>query len=501
MYKNLRMTITLILSAAIALMGAVGSWAQSTTKSLSTNFTLVNLGPGPASGVIQYFTEFKDSTGGTSWGNGSESFMIDTTGGQAIFRQYANPGNPGNPNLTSGAGSVVVMANQPLGAVVQILARGQNPTSSGAYSGFLNGASSFFVPLVLRKRLTVSGLGNSQIVVQNTSSSSIDVRIRFVGPNGSAVYTKTINSLPSGASFYYDLSLESPSNLPDGWYGSAVVETLTPGGTIVVVSNLFTGDALQTFNAFGLSSPTTKWFVPLFTSRLPNSLSTPIAVQNLSGETIESGEVLVTCIPDPSLSGFPTLVMTNTTPIANTSAYYFNPVIDTNIPAGFYGACVIESSKNIVAFVQMRLIATGEAAAYEAIPAGGTDRTVIVPLVAKRLPNGFATVVTIQNLSPITATVTITYTPSPEYIANGGNGTPIVINGQLIRPYGSLIHNHRITSGPGSVPSLPDGWYGTLIARSDQPINGFVQLTFLRSINPALPGGDNFMAHNVFTQP
>jgi hypothetical protein len=193
--------------------------------------------------------------------------------------------------------------------------------------------------------------------------------------------------------------------------------------------------------------------------------------------------------------------MSNTTPIPNTSAYYFNPVVDNSIPSGFSGSCVIESSKNIVAFVQMRFIATGEAAAYEAIPAGGTDRTVIAPVVAKRLPNGFATVVTIQNLSPITATVTITYTPSPDYVANGGSSSPIVITGQSIPPYGSLMHNHRIISGPDSVSALPDGWYGTLIARSDQPINGFVQLTFLRSINPALPGGDNFMAHNVFTQP
>jgi hypothetical protein len=496
MLRSIRIVVISVIVITIVLAIVSGSSAQSTTKSLSTNFTLVNLGTGPASGIVQYFT-----TNGTSWGNGSESFTIATTGGQAFFRQYADPGIPGNPNLTPGAGSVIVTADQPLGAVVQIRAIGQNPTSNGAYLGFLSGSPSFYVPLVIRKRLTASGLGNSQIIVQNTSGSPQDIRIRLVGPDGSVIYTKTVTSLQPGASFYYDLALENPSNVPDGWYGSAVVETITPGGTIAVVSNFFTGDALQTFNAFSASSPTTKWFVPLFTSRLPNSLSTPIGVQNLSGETIPSGGVTVTCTPNPSFSGFSTLIMSNTTPIPNTSAYYFNPVVDNSIPSGFSGSCVIESSKNIVAFVQMRFIATGEAAAYEAIPAGGTDRTVIAPVVAKRLPNGFATVVTIQNLSPITATVTITYTPSPDYVANGGSSSPIVITGQSIPPYGSLMHNHRIISGPDSVSALPDGWYGTLIARSDQPINGFVQLTFLRSINPALPGGDNFMAHNVFTQP
>jgi hypothetical protein len=501
MIKKIRMTITLLVSMAIALIGVAGSWAQSTTKNLSTNFTVVNLGSGRAQGSVKYFTEFNGSVGGAPWGNGSEDFVINEPGGQAIFRQYADPGAPGNPYLTNGAGSVVVMADQPLGAVVQILARGQNPTSSGAYSGFSNGASTFYIPLVARKLPTASGLGNSQIVVQNTSNSPVNVQIQLIGPMGSLVYTKTVNSLPPSASFYYDLALENSSNIPDGWYGSAVVRTTTSGGALAVVSNFFTGDALQTFNAFDSSSPTTKWFVPLFTSRLPNSLSTPIAVQNLSGDIIPAGGISVTCTPDPSLAGFSTFVMTNTSPILNTAAYYFNPVIDPKIPTGFYGSCVIDSSKNIVAFVQMRFIATGEAAAYEAIPAGGTDQTVIVPLVAKRLPNGFATAVTIQNLSPITATVTITYTPSPEYVANGGSSNLITLTGLNIPPYGSLIQNHRITSGPNAVSELPDGWYGTLIARSNRPIAGFVQLTFLRSINPSLPGGDTFMAHNAFTQP
>jgi len=51
------------------------------------------------------------------------------------------------------------------------------------------------------------------------------------------------------------------------------------------------------------------------------------------------------------------------------------------------------------------------------------------------------------------------------------------------------------------VPELPEGWYGTLVVESDQPVHAFVQLTFLRDINPGLPGGDNFMAHIAFTQP
>jgi hypothetical protein len=149
----------------------------------------------------------------------------------------------------------------------------------------------------------------------------------------------------------------------------------------------------------------------------------------------------------------------------------------------------------------MRFVATGEAAAYEAIPDGGTDTKVIVPLVAKRLSNGFSSVVTIQNLSnSTTANVTLTYTPSPEYIAGGGSAVPVTVNVN-IPANASVIQNHRLQSGVNAVTALPDGWFGTLTASSNTPINAFVQLTFLKSINPGLPGGDNFMAHNAFTQP
>jgi hypothetical protein len=286
--------------------------------------------------------------------------------------------------------------------------------------------------------------------------------------------------------------------VPDSWYGSAVASTDTAGASIVVVSNFFTGDAMQTFNAFGASAPGTAWAVPLFTSRLANSLSTPIAVQNLSDPptTIPVGGVTVTCQPDPSLGGAPH-VMSNALPIGHSASYFFNPVTDMTIPEGFYGACLVQTTgADVVAFVQMRFVDTGEAAAYEAMAAGSTK--VSVPLVAKRLGNGFATAVTVQNLSVTSAaTVDITYIPSPDY---GGSATPLEIDDVTIPLGGSLIHNHRITSGSGAVTSMPDGWFGTMVVESEsQPINAFVQLTFMSSINPGLPGGDNFMAHNAFT--
>ena len=471
---------------ALALTAVIPGLAQSTSKSLTTNFTLVNLGDGEATGTVDYYLP-----AGGAWGDGTEDFVIADPGGQAIFRQYNNPGEPGNPNLTDDAGSVVVSANQPLGAVVQILARGQDPTSSGAYSGFEGGAESFYIPLAAKELATASGLANSQIIVQNAGATAATVEIELIASNGLSTYVKDAIPLEPGASYYYDLALELDANVPDSWYGSAVASTTTADANIVVVSNFFTGDAMQTFNAF--SEAGTTWFAPLFTSRLANTLSTPIAVQNLSGGDIPVDGVTVDCTPDPGLVGASAFSMNNADVIGDSASYFFNPVTDMTIPELWYGACTIDSGTyDVVAFVQMRFIATGEAASYEAIPAGGTDMNVSIPLVAKRLGNGFATAVTIQNLSDSTATVDIEYVcgadPCPV-----GNATYSYLD-ETIAAGGSLIHNHRIAG-----LDMPDGWYGTMTVSGDQAVHAFVQLSFLPGLGATLPGGDNYMAHNAFT--
>lgn len=488
--RRTRTVSAIALATMLALVTILPAMAGSTTKSLSTNFTLVNLGSGAAEGVIEYY-----EPDGSAWGDGSETFTITDPGGQVIFRQYYPAGSPGNPNLTDGKGSVVIESSEPLGAVVQIQSRGQDPSSYGAYSGFSEGSASFYIPLAARVLNTASGLANSQIIVQNAGTVPANIEIEMVNPDGTSLYTKSVTGLQPGASYYYDLADESSSNVPNAWYGSAAARTTTSGAVITVVSNFFSGDAMQTFNGFSSTSPGTQFFVPLFASRLANTLSTVIAVQNLSGSTIAAGDVDVSCIPDPALVGVPPFTMSNPAAIGHTASYFFNPVVDMTIPELFYGSCTIDSTGDIVSFVQMRILSVGEAAAYEAIRAGGTNQTAFIPLVAKRLANGFATVATIQNMSGSAATVDLTYTPSSEY---GGSSTPVVINDVVIQPYASLLHNHRTADG---VPELPDGWYGSLTVVSDQAVDSFVQLTFPRFLGVALPSGDLFMAHNGFTQP
>jgi hypothetical protein len=472
----------------IGVMISVGvAGASATTKSLSTNYTLVNLGSGQADVTVSYYKE-----DGSTWSASasSTSITLPTTGSQAIVAQYFDT------TMSAGRGSAVVSSNQPLGAVVQILARSPQVPTQGAYTGSSVSDSTYYVPLVIRN---LNGT-NSQIMIQNADTGSVTVQVQLIKSSASpgANYTKSGISIAQGATFYYDLNDESSANVADGWFGSAIV-TASASKKITVVSNLFAGaDQLQTFPGFPSTSPGTTWFVPLFTSRLTNALSTPVTVQNLSGGTIAVGGITMSCVPDASSTGSTPFNASNTASVANNESTFFNPVIDTSLPNNWFGSCQITAPGNVVAFVQMRQPGvTASADAYAAIKGGATNTKAIIPLAAKRLANGFATVITIQNLSGSQATVNLTYVPSPNYIAGGGSSSNILVNGLTIPANGSLIRNLRLTSGAVAETALPDGWFGTLTIQSTgAPIDAFVQLTTIGAT-----AGDTLMAHGVFTQP
>jgi len=449
---------------------------------LSTNYTLVNLGSATANVSVTYYTE-----GGTNWAAsaGSTNFTVAGNGGQTIIAQYFDA------TMSSGRGSAVVASDQPMGAVVQILARNQTPTS-GAYIGSSNTDTSFYVPLIQRNTVGT----NSQIMIQNAGASTATVTISLVKAAASPGANHTVSglSIPAGATYYYDVTDESLANLASGWYGSAAV---TSTGPISVISNKFSGaDSLQTFNAFMSTQLGSSWYIPLFTSRLANGLSTPISVQNLSGSTISSGGISMECTKDPASSGSATFTVTSNAAVANTESYFFNPVTDlVNLPTDWYGSCRVTAPGNVAVFVQMRKPGlSADEAAYEAIRSTGTNTTVLVPLVGKILANGFATPVTIQNLGGTSTTVDITYTPSQNYVSGGGSAAVLTETGVTIAANGSLIRNFRAGT---TVPGMPNGWYGTMrVESSGNAIDGFVQLTTLGATT-----GDTLLAHGVFTLP
>jgi hypothetical protein len=501
---------TLFAAAAVlitlALAAPQSAHAAATAKQLSTNFTLVNLDKdNPATGAISYLLESGAAWPGVSAGN--LSFSLPANGGSIQIKQYFDP------TMQPGRGSVVIASDRPVGAIVQIQARGQVPTQ-GAYTGFLEGHSVYYVPLAARNRYTLSGTGNSQIIIQNADSAAVTVTVELIPNTGSSgTYTRTIPSIQPGVSYYYDLSTET--NLPDNWIGSAVVTALD-SRKVTVVSNFFQGpDILQTFNAFPQEEIGPEWIVPIFFSRLENGMSTVITVQNIGSAEVAAGALAMHCRTiwgnTPAELDF-----SNPTAIAVNGSYSFNPIGDALLyPVAWAGTCEVQAAgATLAAIVQMRYYGspTGVvgASAYEAVRAGGTDRVMFVPLVAKVLPNGFASVVGIRNLGDSSTTLTLHYIP-----ATNGNcpvstcdinhdgvvdaADTITIAGLVLPGESSLQRNHRLGTGTSSAEAennLPNNWEGSLrIESSSQPIDGYVQLTYYKNVS-----GDQFMAHRVFTR-
>lgn len=487
MFTRFRKSAAIVLTSVVAVSTVLSASAESTSKSLSSNFTLVNLQNGANDGQISYVLP-----NGSPWKT-PDSFNFAALGDQAIYRQYQE----GN-GLTPGSGSVVVSTQGPVGAVVQIQARdGQVPTS-GAYVGVSEGAASANVPLVSR-RGTAAGNNrtNSQIIIQNASSAPIDVDVVLLDlGSGNPVFTKTFTGIAPNASQEYDLDDET--NLPEGWFGSASIQSKTAGGEVAVVSNFFLGpDAMQTFNAF--TKVGDQWVAPSVFSRLQNGLSSPITVQNVSGGTINAGDIDVRCTKDPgSPAAQGELNFSNENALQNNQSVAFNPVTNDEIfPDEWFGSCRVNSNgHNTAMFVQLRFVREQRTAAYEGIlaDASATDKTVVIPLFAKRLAgaNLFSSAITIANLSATAAAhVTLEYKKSTPALPDNCNLTK---NNVEIPANGSLIQNLRTENG---VPEIGADCTGTLtVTSSDQPIDAFVQLDFL-----AQTTGDPYMAHNAFTVP
>ena len=445
--------------------------ADATTKTFATNYTLINLGSSTATVTAQYLTP-----AGTEWGDSIFKNFTIPAGGNQIVRQYDDTG------LTPGRGSVILSSDQPLGALVQEITRSGVP-SSGAYTGVSVPSSTWYIPQLARRANSASGLANSQIVVQNVSISAVDFTVDYYNfGTSNLAFSRDYTGLAAGASLLIDLDIET--GLPTAWWGSAVVSSTANLG---VISHLFFGaDSLMAFNGFPAESITSSWKIPLLYSRLGNTLNTSLAIQNLSGVEIPVNDLTLSCIKDAGAPGPDTLTLHNTVAVANYGSYTFNTLTDTTrFPTGWYGSCDVSSAtdKDTVVLIMYRYINNAGQAAYNAVPGNLTSTKVSIPLVAKRLANGYANAVTIQNMANTPATITITYIPT----AGGAN---IVRTGITIPAGGSYIRNFRLTET--EAPEMADGWVGSMVVESTNPVAAYVANTYLT------PSGDQFMAYLGF---
>lgn len=401
----------------------------------------------------------------------------------------------------------------PPGVTVMVLNNRTTPLTRGATPGIVgartvSGSSPWttaYVPMVVNGD-TSSGVSSTVIVVQNATSQATTVSVNYINsPGYSAINPnpKTY-SLPANATIRIN-------DVPNPWSGAAVVSTAANDNTAVAVTVdyfAWNGLTLSNVEAFQSSSAGTNWTIPLFMSRLPTGtgiMSTPIVVQNVSGQTINVGEISLYCTRAPGWATPPaTLSLSNAQAVSNNGSYAFNPVTDlTNFPSNWWGSCTLSvyNQKSVLMLMQSRAFASGgqptnyNAYAYQGLRSqgsGGGGTYAFFPFMAKALANGTATSVVIQNLNTSqSANVTFYYKAEPT-ICPGS--TDVTVANVSIPASQSVSHSHR--SQATIFPGLTEGWCGSLLVKSlnGVPVDGFAEVTTWNS-----NAGDNISAYNAFT--
>jgi hypothetical protein len=478
MKKVPALILVCLLVAALTTAGSV--FADATTKNLSTNYTVQNLGDATANIVASYMKEYDGSTAGGTWtANPANTNFTIEAGKSKVIAQYFDT------TLDEGGGSLSIASDQPVAGIVNQLARGQTPTS-GSYNAFVAGSDAFFAPFAFKNLPTSVGLTNGQMTIMNVGATEVDVDIMLVdGITGLPVYTKVIEDLPPGESFYYDQS-EEPM-LPASWFGSA--EISATGGFIAVVTNQFTGDhGLLTYAGF--AEGYTEWVVPLYLSRLANGYNSVLAIQNVSGDAIAAGGITAEFTPDPSLGGS-SFSVSNTSAVADKGIFVVNPRSNPDFPVGSFGAAKITASAEVVAIVNQLVNEppnqADSALSYNAIRADLTGETVEAPLIMSRLPNGYSTVFTVANLTDTAGTCNFMYKGDPGY-----GSSDVTVSSVAMPAGGSIVHNHRLAS-PGT-HNLPADWYGAATVECTRPVAGIVN-----QIQSGIASGDADLSYNAFT--
>lgn len=392
---------------------------------------------------------------------------------------------------------------------VSVTNRRTAPIVRGAYTGVLYNriSETYNIPLALRLASTASGIGSSEVTIQNTTSAAINIQIKMISSSGST-FIKPV-TIPALGSYRYKLKDESSSNLPNGWVGSIIVT----GGRVAISSDLFafSEETVQTISGFPGNSQSHSWFIPLFMVRRATqsgTVSTPITVQNLSDNNavVNVSEIYLACTALPN-SGFSDFVVSNPVSVPYQASYSFNPVVDTVLfpVSGWIGSCKVAmaNGKKAVVLAQNRVPTDSRNASnYNAIRGDGDRKIAIFPVIQKRLADGSATSLLVQNLGVTATNVGLQYVRGSN--AASGQCTATSPNylfvSFTIPAEASLARNHRLhNSGlPEEETLMPVGWCGSLLVTSDsQPIDGLLQLT---DFNSPPPFGDTFMALNVDTR-
>lgn len=438
--------------AIIAIFGTVLSASAAT----QTGIDIVNISDQPGNVVVEFYR-----SDGTSGGQASGS--IAAFGSLNFYLPNLN-------QIQSGQYSARVSSDVPVAATVG-LTDGTEQVGDD-YLGTNTPDTTLTFPLVYRNY----GSWNSQLVVQNATSSPQTVNIQFF-KNGSTTANASDSASINAYSYaIFDLADAAYSGFGND-YGVAVVTGAgNLAGTALAIRDTGQGATLKaelTYRAFGSNQLGQELVAPLF-YRNYGGFATGVNVVNRGGTATN---VTVEFSSANGVAGGPwTFSKTNLQP--GEGYTFYTPAL-AGLPNNLFGSATISSSAtDIAAVVSHSRFAGGaqQAFAYEAPLTSTSSNCVALPIVHNRTT--WKSGLNVINLGAGTASVTVDYASSNPQVGDASKTYSI--------PAGSPFNIYMPTDAATAL-----NFYGGASFSSNQPI-----VVLATSANTAAGIARNYMGVN-----
>lgn len=398
--------IVLSIVVMLAALLPIGAFAQTAVN--GSSFQVQNLSETQVANiVITYYNP--DGTVATT-----QNDQVPAGGSATYFN-----GQGGTKAMAAPAGfrgSVVISSDQPIAAIVNLLAAG---SSGESYSGFASGGGTAQLPLIMRNNTNAFNESvSTTFSVQNTGSTSTDVTVAYTpGEAGTAATEGPFTIAPGAARIF---SQAGNTSLGSRFVGSAKV-TASNSGSIAVTVQQESATQLLSYSGFAAGGATIA--APLVMANNFGNF-TSLNIQN-SGATDAS--VTVTYTPNGVTTGETASQAVCATPPAATfplaagaskvliqagfgpASAGFDPFFASCRYVG--GATITATGGTVVAVVNQVSQRNKNASSYEGFNVASATNTSKAPLVFAN-NYGLISSVQVQNVGSSSTTITLTYAPN-----------------------------------------------------------------------------------------
>ena len=290
------------------------------------------------------------------------------------------------------------------------------------------------------------------VYLQNKSGAALApgaITITYYDTSGTQVGTGDSSpALANGA--VWSIRQDNGHSFGSGGAGSGRVNTTVP--VVAFVNQEIAGADGSSYSALPDPATGATVFAPAVMYQAYGGYTTGFGITNTG-----TGTTTVTVTyrnPDGSA------IATTRTQSLAPNAYWglYQGETGTPLPAGFHGTATITSSPAQNLAVIVNEVGPGGFLTYSATNSGAT--TLYAPVVFNNAYGGYFTGMGIQNVSGLTANVTINY----------ASGSVTKSETFTVAPHGFA----GIYNGPGNGAGLPDGFAGSAIITSDQPLVAIV---------------------------